>query len=259
MSTAAAAHATAADDASPILDGKAHFYLRRLHSLTGLMFGGYLIVHLLVNATLAQPRHEGHDVYQLQVDKIHSLPFLAVVEYAMIILPLAFHTLYGIYITLYCKPNAGHYGYGKNWAYVLQRISAMIIFLFAAFHVISMKGGLNWAGEFGKHLTFAPLHATDSTVNHMHAAWWVGWVIYPIGILASTFHLSNGFWTGAITWGLTISKEAQQRWGYLCAGLFVLTTVCGFAALTATLTKEPNPSITGEQGTTERVLKSELK
>jgi succinate dehydrogenase / fumarate reductase cytochrome b subunit len=247
----------ATDVSSPILDGKAHFYLRRLHSLTGLMFGGYLIVHLLVNATLVQTSvHEGKSVFQLQVDKIHSLPFLEVIEYAMIFLPLTFHTLYGIYITLYCRPNTGHYGYGKNWAYLLQRASALIIFAFAFFHVLGMKGAFAWTGEFGRRLVFVPTDATLSTVGHMHAAWWVGWVIYPIGILASTFHLSNGFWTGAITWGLTISRQSQQRWGYLCAGIFVLTTACGFAALTATLTRDAKST---PDGAVPAMVKSEAK
>ena len=47
-------------------------------------------------------------------------------------------------------------------------------------------------------------------------------VVYPVGILSSCYHLANGFWTMAITWGLTISAGAQRRWGYVCGGLFVL-------------------------------------
>ena len=45
--------ATAPDYALHSIGGRHHFLLRRLHSLTGLIFGGYLIVHLLVNATIA--------------------------------------------------------------------------------------------------------------------------------------------------------------------------------------------------------------
>ena len=53
MSHAAAA-ANAPDVTVPALGGRHHFLLRRLHSLTGLVFGGYLIVHRLVNAPIAQ-------------------------------------------------------------------------------------------------------------------------------------------------------------------------------------------------------------
>ena len=70
MSTASAT--TAHDLTVPEVGGRHHFLLRRLHSLTGLIFGGYLVIHLIVNATLA----EGGRIFQMQVDKIHALPFL---------------------------------------------------------------------------------------------------------------------------------------------------------------------------------------
>lgn len=228
------------DTANPVLGGKAHFYLRRLHSLTGLVFGGYLIVHLLVNATLLEgARHDGDKtVFQMQVDKIHSLPFLGFISASMIFLPLTFHTLYGIYVTINGKGNVGHYGYGKNWAYTLQRWSAITIFAFAIFHVCSLKFGL-----FGATLSFDPELATESTLRHLGAHWAIAWVVYPIGILASTFHLANGFWTGAITWGLTVSKQAQQRFGYVCVGIFLFSTACGFSALASTLTHKSGDAV----------------
>jgi len=61
----------------------------------------------------------------------------------------------------------------------------------------------------------------------------ITWFVYPIGILASCYHLANGFWTAAITWGLTVSAGAQRRWGLVCGGLFVITLIFGFTALFA--------------------------
>lgn len=233
-------HAIANEAATPILGGKTHFYLRRLHSLTGIMFGGYILVHLTVNATLAEgARHVGQPtVFQEQVDKIHSLPFLTVIEWAMIFLPLIFHTAYGIYVTFNGKQNIGNYGYGKNWYYFAQRVSAIIIFLFAIFHILSLKYGL-----FGGTLAFEPANATNSTIRHIQSNAFIGWVIYPLGILASTFHLANGFWTGAISWGLTVSKHAQQRWGYVCAAIFLGATIAGMTALVAGLVHKPSDSL----------------
>ncbi len=235
--------ATASDFTVPLLGGRAHFLLRRLHSLTGLVFGGYLVVHLLVNATLIEGvRHEGEagkTVFQIQVDKIHSLPFLPVVETVFIYLPILYHTLYGIWITLTGQPNVNHYSYGKNWFYFFQRVSAVILVFFMLFHILGMKGV--FGGDIGRALTFAPLHASQSTVNHFHAGWWVGYFIYPIGILASCYHLANGFWTAAITWGLTVSAEAQRRWGLACAGLFAFTLGCGLLALVSVLGSEVRP------------------
>ena len=216
--------AVAPDHTAPLLGGHHHFLLRRLHSLTGLVFGGYLIVHLLVNATIAQ----GGVVYQTQVDKIHSLPFLPVIEWTFIYLPIIFHTIYGIWITLTGQPNVNHYPYAKNYFYVAQRVSAIIIVVFILFHVLSLKYGL-----FGQRISFDP-HKALGTVGRHFNHWWV-WLIYPIGILASCYHLANGFWTAAITWGLTISADAQKRWGYVCVGLFVLTFLAGMISMFASV------------------------
>ena len=230
------------------IGGKYQFQLRRLHSLTGIIFGGYVVVHLLVNATLVEgARYAGEPtVYQLQVDAIHSLPLLVAIEWFAIYLPLLYHTVYGIYIGVTGQPNAVRYGYGKNWAYTMQRLSSYVLVGFVLFHVLAFKGV--FGGEIGAALTFVPIeYATESTVNHLNAAWWVGYVIYPIGILAATYHLSNGFWTAAITWGLTVSKKAQQRWGLVCLGIFALTTVSGFVALASALRQDVNPAVLAVQ------------
>jgi succinate dehydrogenase / fumarate reductase cytochrome b subunit len=215
--------ATASDLTVPTIGGRHHFLLRRLHSLTGLVFGGYLIIHLLVNATLVQGVHPD-DIYQLQVDKIHALPFLWALEWLLIYLPIIYHTVYGIWITLTGQPNVGHYPYSKNIFYVLQRASAVIIVLFMLFHVFSMKTGL-----FGLP-RFVPGQATATVAIHLdHPV--LLWVVYPLGIIASCYHLANGFWTAAITWGLTISEAAQRRWGIVCGVLGVLLFIAGIAAL----------------------------
>ena len=218
MSTAAAS-----DHTAPLIGGSYHFLLRRLHSLTGLVFGGYLIVHLLVNATIAQ----GGTVYQQQVDKIHSLPLLPVIEWTFIYLPILYHTVYGIWITLTGQPNVGRYPYTKNYFYVLQRISAIVIVVFMLIHILSLKYGM-----LGLNYRFEPHHALGSVGRHLDHGWLV-WLVYPLGILASCYHLANGFWTAAITWGLTISADSQKRFGYACAGLFVLLFIAGIASLIA--------------------------
>lgn len=228
MSTLTAPPATAESKS-----GITHFLFRRLHSLTGIIFGGYIVVHLLINTTLLQggTLAAGTDVYQLQVDKIHSLPWLLVIEWTFIYIPIIFHTVYGIAIIFTGRPNTTRYNYGKNYFYLAQRISAIILVLFIAFHVLGMKGLLGGA------LTFDPHRATETTVRHITANGLVAYVIYPIGILAGTFHLANGFWTAAITWGLTVFKKAQQRWGLVCVGLFLLTFAAGMASWAAAISK----------------------
>jgi succinate dehydrogenase / fumarate reductase cytochrome b subunit len=218
-----------------------HFLIRRLHSLTGLVFGGYLVVHLLVNATLAEGVREGSiSVYQQQVNYIHSLPMLIFIECFLIYLPILFHTFYGIWIVATGQPNNEHYGYAKNWFYLLQRISAIILVFFMVFHVFGLKG---WLGSgWAEALKFDPANATVSTANSVNAAFWVWGIAYPIGILASCYHLANGFWTAAITWGLTVSAKSIRRWGYVCCGIFAFTLLCGMTALVALVHMGPQPT-----------------
>jgi succinate dehydrogenase / fumarate reductase cytochrome b subunit len=199
-----------------------YFLLRRLHSLTGILFGGYLIVHLLVNATLMQGTNP--DVYQMQVDKIHSLPLLIFIEWAAIYLPIIYHTVYGLWITISGQPNVGEYPFSKNIFYFFQRVSAGLLVLFIAFHVLAMKG------FFGHALEFDPKMATVTAAHSLTANFAIEFIIYPLGILCACYHLANGFWTAAITWGLTISRGAQKRWGMACLGLFLFTFGCGMTA-----------------------------
>jgi succinate dehydrogenase / fumarate reductase cytochrome b subunit len=248
--------ATAPDLASTASQNMRYFLLRRLHSLTGVVFGGYIVVHLLINATLVEGARSDHapTVFQQQVDKIHSLPFLPAVEWTFIYLPILYHTFYGIWIIAAGHPNANRYSYGKNWFYTLQRVSAIILVFFIVFHVLGMKGV--FGGEVGQalklgsvktetigdKLTFVPVdYATQSTANHMNAAWWIWGIIYPVGILASCYHLANGFWTAAITWGLTVSAKSIRRWGLVCIGLFIFTFGCGMTALVSLVMMGPQP------------------
>lgn len=231
---------------TPAASGPTHFLIRRLHSLTGVLFGGYIVVHLLVNATLVEgSRYDGvPTVYQQQVDKIHSLPFLPAISWTLILLPIIYHTIYGIYITLGGQPNLSSYNYPRNWSYTLQRVSALILVFFIAFHYLTFTG--TFGGDLGSRLTFVAVddpatpfsEATQSTINHLQAAWWVGYLIYPVGILAATFHLANGFWAAGVTWGLTVTAKSQRRWGGLTVLLFLFTTACGLTALFAALTSE---------------------
>ena len=118
---------TSAESGTATSAGISHFLIRRLHSLTGILFGGYIVVHLMVNATLIEGvRHGGaSSVFQVQVNKIHSLPFLLATEWAFIYLPITFHTLYGLYVTFTGQPNSIRYPFGKNWFYFVQRTAPL--------------------------------------------------------------------------------------------------------------------------------------
>lgn len=212
------------------------------------MFGSYLFVHLTINATLAEgARHDGSPtVFQTMVDYIHSVPFLIGVEWAFIFLPIIYHTFYGFYVMYSGQPNVLRYGYTKNWFYIFQRVTAVVLVFFLLFHVLTFKGAFGSSnGTLLAALKFEPVgSATQSTIRHLQAAWWIWAVIYPIGLLSAAFHTANGFWAAGVTWGLTISKGAQNRWGMLCIGIFLFLFAGGMVALLAGVTGSIEPVVT---------------
>jgi succinate dehydrogenase / fumarate reductase cytochrome b subunit len=224
--------------------GRRHFWLRRLHSLLGLAFGGYVTVHLLVNATGFSPK-----TYQQNVDKIHSLqPMLPIIELVAIFIPLLFHAIYGVYITKAgVKFNTTKYNYGGNIRYSLQRWAGIIILLFIIYHVGTMH---HW-GFASLRIIPEPMFnpknvAYQSTVKAIQGAYTnpalnaAVIVFYLLGTWAAAFHWANGLWTSAIAWGLTITERSQRRWGHFCLGFGVFMMLVGTAAWGAFAFGNPN-------------------
>jgi succinate dehydrogenase / fumarate reductase cytochrome b subunit len=241
--------------------GRFHFALRRIHSLLGILFGGYIAVHLSVNASGFWP-----DVYQGYVNHIHNLePALPIVELVTIFIPLLVHMIYGAYIAFAgVKFNTTKYNYGGNWRYFLQRWTAVILLAFILFHVGTLhKWGLagvrdliwtmhpapggflsgiaNWCNNWGG--TFKAEDAYGTTVSGVRHYFYDSdnpqylgirnyavWVFYLLGIWSATFHFANGLWTAAIAWGLTTTARAQKRWGNVCLGFFIIMTLIGTLA-----------------------------
>jgi succinate dehydrogenase / fumarate reductase cytochrome b subunit len=217
--------------------GRRHFWLRRLHSLLGLVFGAYVTVHLLVNASGFWPR-----AYQENVDHIHSLePMLPLIEILFIFIPLLFHALYGIYITRAgVKFNTTKYNYGGNIRYTMQRWAGIILLLFIGYHIATLhKWGLALFGIHGYPMFNAQNVAYQSTAHAIKtpydSAALNGLVIafYLLGVWSAVFHWANGLWTSAIAWGLTVTANAQRKWGHVCFGFGIIMFIIGTAAWAA--------------------------
>lgn len=250
----------AATDAAKPWFERNYFLLRRLHSLTGIVpVGVFLLFHLTTNGSvvwgLADSRKQvygdaGIATFQHEVDFIHSTPFLLLLEVFGIWAPLAFHTALGVYYATTGRPNVRHYPYPDNWRYTWQRITAWVGLFFIFWHVATLRWGwtilipANWGAEPGKAMAWDADFAGSSMAaimqgssNGMTGLGALMTVVYGIGVAAVVFHLANGLWTAAITWGLTVSDSAQRRWGRVClalgAGLMAmgLGSVVRFATL----------------------------
>ncbi len=243
----AANHSATAE--SSFIDRHYHL-LRRLHSATGIFpIGLFLLPHLTTNssivwgAMLNSKKYEalgadnaGIATFQHEVDFIHDLPALIFIEIFVLWLPIAYHAILGVYFARSGKTNTDRYRYQSNWRYAAQRLTGYVGVLFIFMHVSSLRWGWTYGGLMP---SFDASHAASTTALHLQGGIvpYFNAAFYAICVLALIFHFANGLWTAAITWGLTISKQAQQRWGVVCAGVGValagagMTAVLGFATL----------------------------
>ena len=123
------------------------FLLRRLHSLTGLMLTVYLVEHILTNSQAALwLGGDGLGFIQF-VNFLHSLPYLPVLEWLLIGIPLLIHGGLGIQVALQARFNSFKGDgrapslpqYGRNRAYTWQRLTAWILLVGILAHVVHMR------------------------------------------------------------------------------------------------------------------------
>jgi len=231
---------TPAAPAEGFLD-RHYFLLRRLHSLSGVFpIGVFLFPHLITNSSIVWGQYLGHSPYgpgtggvytfQHEVDFIHSLPALVLIEVGLIWLPLLFHAVLGVVFARTGRTNVAHYRYGGNWRYSLQRATGYIALVFIFFHLSSLRWGWTYGNLFPG---FVPEKAASTTAAHFQEGT-MGVAMaafYLAGVLASVYHFANGLWTAAITWGLTVSRPAQERWGRVCTAIGFFLAAAGIAAI----------------------------
>ena len=201
------------------------FILRRLHSLTGIVpIGGFLLFHFFENASARR----GPEAFNETVEKISSMPYLYVLEWGMLLIPILFHSIYGVFITASAKPNLVREPHARNWAYLMQRISGIIAFAYIFFHVITTR---MWALFIkGGDITFHDMQEKLSQPYQL--------VIYIIGIIAVTYHFANGIWSFSITWGLVKSQAGQKRLAVISFFIFLALAVVGIDIVSAFVLKE---------------------
>lgn len=56
---------------------------------------------------------------------------------------------------------------------------------------------------------------------------------YLVGVISTIFHFSNGLWSFAVSWGLTISPKSQKIMTYVTLIIFVLLSYVGVSAIFA--------------------------
>ena len=203
------------------------FVLRKLHQLSGIMpLGLFLLEHFYTNSkALAGPADFNNAVKDLQ-----SIPYILFVEIGGIFIPLIYHAVYGLVITMEARPNNLAYPYPRNWFYLIQRITGIILFFFITFHVLNFRFGLV-PGLNTISVAHSPNMAFEIVSREFRMI--PIFIVYMIGITATVWHLANGIWLFMVDWGITIGERAQRLTGYACIAFGVLLLLVGINAAIA--------------------------
>jgi succinate dehydrogenase / fumarate reductase cytochrome b subunit len=218
------------------------FYARKLFELSGMLpIGAFLIDHLYSNFQVVGAG--GRERFDKVVVDLQTNPAIIYAEIFAIALPLLYHAAYGLFVIRIARPNAGAYGYLRNWTYVLQRVTGAVLLLYIGYHVYNTRlyplfhpddPLLQRVG--GKALVSSDY--MHRYVESVHLGLPVFW-IYVVGLGCAAFHFGNGLWNLGVHWGLLIGRQAQRRagWAVLVVGgaLFYLglRSLLAFAQLGA--------------------------
>jgi len=188
--------------------------------------GIFLFEHFYTNSkALTGPADFNNAVKDLQ-----SIPYILFVEIGGIFIPLIYHAVYGLVITVEARPNNLYYPYARNWFYTIQRVTGIILFFFITFHVLNFRFGL----IPGLNTLSVATHADQAfAIVHNEFVNPIIFIVYLIGITATVWHLANGIWLFLVDWGITIGERAQRLTGYACIALGILLLVVGINAAVA--------------------------
>lgn len=203
---------------------------RHYLALTGFLLGGFLVLHLAINALGLWPAK-----FQAAVNRNHALgALLPVLEVGLIFLPLTIHLAFGLRTLGREKLKFGiaKHHHGSDLRQWLQRVTAVIMLAFILFHVVTMH---RW---FGGRFDSANAFSSAS-----HAIWqfWHGLPaghpgnllfaqFYLLGIVAAVYHLANGLATGAEVLGWVKTPAAQDRLWRVCLLTSPALLLAGLAA-----------------------------
>ena len=226
-------------------------WVRKTHAALGLLFGLFLVEHFTATALGLRP-----NLFEQHIQGVHAVlierPWL---EF-LVFVPLVALVPFGLYLLVKSglRYNVKKCNRGGKLRFFLQRVSAVAILAFLAFHLLTLRDWGTWYTRAEAERTTLSGTALNSAPAVFATSVWQIWAFLPdtagrsvdryivtgfyfLGMAAVIYHLANGLWTGAIAWGLTASPAAQQRslWSFTAFGivLFVLGTLGWYAFLVA--------------------------
>ncbi len=105
--------------------------------------------------------------------------------------------------------------------FVLQIFTGIFLVVFIAWHIFQTRIRKALGAEVNYDMM------SDIVANPWMLAF------YIVGILAATFHLSNGIWSFLVSWGITQSPKSQKVASYITMAFFVVFSIGFVAAILA--------------------------
>jgi succinate dehydrogenase / fumarate reductase, cytochrome b subunit len=199
--------------------GHSAAYVRsKLASLLAIApLGVWTVVHVWNNLAV----WKGGAEWQAEVTGYHN-PLALALTTLVVLAPLLVHTVWGIGRLFTSRPNYPRYGYFENLKYVLQRLSAVGVLLFVGAHL--------WLAFLHPRLALhqpEPFQDIAAEMHHNPPTL----IVYLLGTLGVAYHLGNGLYGFAWSWGIASSRRALR--GFQTAGivLFVVLLAMSWAAV----------------------------
>ncbi len=184
---------------------KSNFYLRRLHSFTGIVpIGIFLTMHILEN--VSELLGDGNKILMALAQVVES-PVYNMIKILCLVFPLAFHMIYGIYICTKTKSDVKNYKTVDSFKFYAQRVTGFISILF----------GLS-------HMRPPIMESMDNPLV---------FTLYLIGTFSIIFHFTNGIFSASMTWGFCIGEKEQKKLKIATNILFII--LCTGATIIAIL------------------------
>ena len=194
---------------------------RRWFSLSGVVpLAFFLLEHVWLNASAMR----GQSAYVARTLALSRVPFLGVVELALVALPLAYHSGYGLWIMRAGIPRDAA-PYGRRLS-IANRSAAVVALAFIAWHlweyrIPALRGALS------------PLSFYGLLAWRLSSVWYglpLRAMLYVLGIAATAFHFAVSTWGWGVTSSLFVTDAQKKRaaWGLAVIG----SLVCLVAAAT---------------------------
>jgi succinate dehydrogenase / fumarate reductase cytochrome b subunit len=193
-----------------VLSDKSYYLWRKVHSATGIVpLGMYLMMHLFLNSFVLLGKGSFVDAVGL----LHRMPYLPVLEWGMIYIPLMIHVVLGLVMIFEARYNTLRYGYSRNWWFWFQRVSAVVILLFLAWHIYVLRvqlaiGAVTSEGFY------------ELLREQFQSPLWLA--VYVAGITAAALHFGNGLWGFLVSWGILRSRSSQKAFAGVCVAVGAL-------------------------------------